>query len=248
MPQAQIRLKMNPREASRKTVLVFGPQALAFNQDSFQNLRAAITTSPALGWVSNVIAELPDYFEKVSAEFAQVKLVPGQQLLKALNDWLVTGDLTGLTVSPHVPNTLLTPITVLSQLVAYTRYADLRESGLKGSHTLESTETAGFCTGLLAALAVSLSDNNAELAQNGATVLRLAMLVGAVVDAQETADGGSTSVSAVWRTSNGLEALEKILQDSGDVSSQDLLFTGMNSPCFLVRPIFPFVMMRIGRL
>ncbi|KAJ5910075.1 Polyketide synthase [Penicillium tannophilum] len=207
---------MNPREASRKTVLVFGPQALAFNQDSFQNLRAAITTSPALGWVSNVIAELPDYFEKVSAEFAQVKLVPGQQLLKALNDWLVTGDLTGLTVSPHVPNTLLTPITVLSQLVAYTRYADLRESGLKGSHTLESTETAGFCTGLLAALAVSLSDNNAELAQNGATVLRLAMLVGAVVDAQETADGGSTSVSAVWRTSNGLEALEKILQDSGD--------------------------------
>ncbi|KAJ5893429.1 Polyketide synthase [Penicillium taxi] len=208
---------MDPRETPSKTVLVFGPQALAFNQNSFHDLRAAITNSAALGWVPSALLELPDCFETVSKEFPHLTVVPGVRLLHALSEWFATGSLKNLTISPHIPNTILTPITVLSQLAAYDRYIDLRESGgLKGSHALANTESAGFCTGLLAALAVSLSDNNAELAHNGATVLRLAMLIGAVVDAQESTHGGSTSVSAVWRTPNGLEALERILQDSTD--------------------------------
>ncbi|KAG0160799.1 hypothetical protein PDIDSM_8329 [Penicillium digitatum] len=205
---------MNTRPGSPKTVLVFGPQALSFNQKSFHDLRAGITSSPALSWVPNAMPKLPHYFGKVTTEFPQLNLVRGAQLLQALAEWVATGSLTGLTISPHVPNIVLTLISVLSQLAAYTQYLELCDPGLDESHTLANTETVGFCTGLLTALAVSLSDTETEFARNGATVLRLAMLVGAVVDAQDATDGGSISVSAVWKAPNGLDTLEKLLDSS----------------------------------
>ena len=210
-------------EASRKTVLVFGPQPLAFNQDSFHNLRAAIASFSTLNWIPGAIGELPSYFDSLCVEFPKLRVLPGVEQLQALSEWLDTGSLTGLTTSPRVPNILLTPLCVISQLAAYNRYLGLSYTELEGrqntnAHSLENTETAGFCTGLLAALAVSLSATHAELEHHGATAVRLAMLIGAIVDAEDALDGGSTSFSAVWRTAEGFHSLEEILQDYHNVN------------------------------
>src|SRR5271170_1254867 len=125
---------MGCQEVPRKTILVFGPQALAFNQDSFHNLRASITGSSALSWVPGVIAELPGYFDGLCAEFPQLRVVPGAELHKALSEWLDTGSLTGITTSPRVPNIVLTPLCVISQLAAYTRYLGLSHTSSGGRH------------------------------------------------------------------------------------------------------------------
>ena len=128
-----------------------------------------------------------------------------------------------MTTSPRVPNIVLTPLCVISQLAAYNRYLGLSHTDSGGrqdtkAHPLANTETAGFCTGLLAALAVSLSATQTELERHGATAVRLAMLIGAIVDAQDALDGGSTSFSTVWRKPEGFHTLEKTLQDYHDVN------------------------------
>ncbi|KAF2084023.1 hypothetical protein K490DRAFT_59975 [Saccharata proteae CBS 121410] len=185
---------MNGQEASPKIILVFGPQALNFNQDAFRKLRDDIVNSSTLSWAHAVIAKLADHFDEIRAEFSKLAVVDGAELLRNLKDWLDTGNLGKLAALPHIPNINLTPLCVISQLGAY--------SSLEKEHDdwRKNTETVGFCTDLLAALAVSLSANETDLAVHGATALRVAMLIGAVVDAQDALEGESKSFSVVWKT------------------------------------------------
>lgn len=216
---------MDSRRSSRKTVLAFGPQALAFNQDSFSNLRTSIVTSSALNWVPRAIEGLTEHYEKIATELPQLSIVPGVHLLKALNEWLATGNFTDLITLPRLPNIILAPISVLSQLVAYRRYIELVHPISKGFNKVENTEIVGFCTGLLTALAVSLSDTEVQLENHGGVALRLAILIGATVDAQDLLDGGSQSVSTVWKTPHGLEMLDELIRDTNDVSLSELYIT-----------------------
>lgn len=213
---------MNGQEAPRRTILLFGPQPLAFNQVSFNKLRANIVSSPALSWVPNTISELPGYWNTLCAEFPKLRIVSGTVLLRNLNEWIDTGSLESLPTLPYLPNIVLTPLCVISQLAAYTQYLRLGYTGSKQLQDAEvrllaNTETTGFCTGILAALAVSSSATHAELEHHGGIAVRLAMLVGAIVDSQDALAGESKSFSAVWRTPNEFRKLEEILNSHPEV-------------------------------
>ena len=209
-----------------QNILIFGPQALAFNQDSFHDLRACIADSSLLGWVHNVVAELPDRFNDVSDKIPQLGIIPGASLLKALSQQLETGSLTSIMAVPHLPNIVLTPLCVISHLASYTRYLELRynrsgwEAWKNKKNMSSNTDIVGFCTGLLAALAVSLSGDLEDFEKYGATAIRLAMMIGAVVDAEDAMNGSSGSFSAAWRTKEGLRNMETIIQENHDVSEK----------------------------
>lgn len=214
---------MSRQEAPHKTVLVFGPQALAFNQDSFHKLRASIVSGSTLGWVLSILEELPSLFDKLCAEFPELSVLPGVEQLQDLSERLNQDSSKSTSPLIRIPNIVLTPLCVISQLAAYYKHVKPSHTGLGGRqdtsiHPLANTETVGFCTGLLAALVVSLSTTDMELEHHGAIALRLAMLIGATVDAEDALDGGSTSFSAGWRTQTGISTLEEILQDYEDVS------------------------------
>jgi len=143
-------------------VLLFGPQALSFQEDSFHLLKSDILSDTENRWILDVIAQLPTYLRTFLEEFPKVQVVSGIKLLEDLNDWISIGKIPP--ASSHLPNVILSPLTVLSQLTQYLKYLKLAHRGgqnLYGSHS-QQTESVGFCTGLLSALAVSSAGNQAQ--------------------------------------------------------------------------------------
>lgn len=212
----------------RKTVLVFGSQTLSFDEQSFQKLRSSIAEAPELDWVPAAISKLPNDFNSVVAGIPIIHAGPGLDHLLALRKWIETGALPGGTTWQRLPNIVLTPLCVVSQLDGYIRYLKLvREdhgqtpnNADQDVHPLVETEAVGFCTGLLAALAVSLSTTQEQLQRHGATALRLAMMIGALVDAQDAVNGDSASISTRWKNSDDLDTLRDILDNHHDVGNQ----------------------------
>ncbi|ERF73358.1 hypothetical protein EPUS_08300 [Endocarpon pusillum Z07020] len=205
------------RSSDGNTVLLFGPQALSFQEDSFHQLRSLILDHAENHWILDVVAELPTNLKTCLRVFPKLQALSGVQQLEDLNDWFKTGKVPP--ASFHLPNILLSPLVVLTQLTQYSQYLKLvhSESGngrdLYASNT-GKTETVGFCTGLLSALAVSSAGNQVQFQQYGAAAVRLAALIGAFVDAQDALGkyGESTSFATVWNSSETKTEMTRILQ------------------------------------
>lgn len=81
-------------------------------------------------------------------------------------------------------------------------------------------KTLGLCTGTLGVSAVSLSSTLEQLWGNGAAAVRLGVLVGAFVDAEEASpdsDGTAASLSVSWNASQSLQAVEAVLKQFPEV-------------------------------
>ena len=200
-------------------VLLFGPQALTSSEESLKTLRTALTESESCQWILNTISELPSRWKGLVAKFPQLQEIPGEKLLTELRGWLETGVDDDATL--QLPNILLTPLVVLTQLTQYSRYLQLsfpipseHAQDLQAAFVNRNVETVGFCTGLLSAAVVSSSSNQAEFERFGAVALRLAMLIGGLVDAQDASDrlhGRSKSFATAWNSPAAADEMERIL-------------------------------------
>ena len=224
----------NFRTSDGNTILLFGPQALSFQEDSFHQLKSIVLDNAENRWILDVVAELPAYLKAFSEKFPKVQAVSGVQLLENLNDWFKTGKVPS--ASFHLPNILLSPLVVLTQLTQYSRYLELAhpESGngqnLYASHS-QKTETVGFCTGILSALAVSSTSNQTQFQQCGAVAVRLAALIGALVDAQDASGKHreSKSLATVWNSRETKTEMTRILQQFPEVSRPSLMLVSFDS-------------------
>lgn len=207
---------VNPTEGN--TVLLFGPQALSFNQEAFLKLRATILGSPSYQWVLDVVDELPAIWTTLVESIPKLKVINGAKELKNLSVWIRSGDING--DSFPLPNILLSPLVVITQLTQYANYTqdhpELRKS--------DNTETLGFCTGILSALAVSSSAGETQFAKYGSVAVRLAMVIGAIVDAQDAPSerGPSKSLATAWNSAHGENELKRILTEFPEVSKCSL--------------------------
>ena len=145
---------------SGTTVLLFGPQALSFSQESLKTLRTVLTESEDYQWILDTISELPSRWNTLMTTFPKLQEIPGEKLLHDLNSWLRTGD--GEQATSQLPNILLTPLVVLTQLTQFSRYlslslsnASVQAQDLHTAFVQRNVETVGFCTGLLSASVVS---------------------------------------------------------------------------------------------
>jgi hypothetical protein len=187
-------------------VLLFGPQALSFGEEALKSLRTALTESNDYKWILDTISELPSYWSTLITKFPKLQEIPGEKLLNDLDGWIKTGVVDQTTF--QLPNILLTPLVILTQLTQFSRYLLLNfpsgtAQGLDphAAFAKRNVKTMGFCTGLLSASVVSSSSNRATFQEYGAVAVRLAMIIGALVDAQDVSDrlhGRSKSFAAAW--------------------------------------------------
>ncbi|KAI4254411.1 MAG: hypothetical protein LQ352_003113 [Teloschistes flavicans] len=210
-----------------KTVLLFGPQALAFDEASFHRLRSVISSDANHRWVLQVVEELPRHWDNLRRVFPELSTVPGARLLEDLGDWFRNGSMKRQATDSHIPNVLLSPLVVIAQLTQYSQYLN---SGSRSQQDVfasarTNAETLGFCTGILSAVVVSCSKDETQFAQLGATAVRLAMLVGALVDAQDAgdSDGESRSLATVWRSQQSSSEVTRILEHFPQVNILSLL-------------------------
>ena len=212
----------NPDLPHANTILLFGPQALSFQAESFHQLRSTVLDDSDSRWVLEAVAELPSYLKSFSQRFPDLQTTPQVRLLEDLNDWFKSGRLPP--ESFHLPNVLLSPLVILTQLTQYSKYLYLthntseRKEDVYTSHN-ERTEVIGFCTGLLSALAISNASNRQQFQQYGAVAVRLAALIGAFVDAQDMLDEhkDSKSLATAWNSLEAKAELTRILKQFPEV-------------------------------
>lgn len=221
-PKEMMEFAGGPAEGT--TVLLFGPQALSFHEESFQRLRSALTDNPDNAWMRQVVAELPEYIRRFSEQLPKLRATPAVECLDRLKDWLESDADGPPIISRSLPNAILTPLVVLHQLAQYTQYVQLAHvetglgSDLYGPQT-RRIRTLGFCTGLLSALAVSSASTREEFQRYAAVSVRLAVLVGALVDAEDIVGhhGESKTFSTACNSSKQKMEMNHILQEFPEV-------------------------------
>lgn len=202
-------------------LLVFGPQAVAFDVNAFHKLRLQLQETLQSQWALNALAELPTYWKTISNSITKLQDFNGKELLKDLNDWLSGGDIPES--SFPLPNIILSPLVVVFQLTQYSAFleAALPDTYKLSTSTKTSTETLGLCTGTLSAFAVACSSTPADIQHHGTVAVRLAMLAGALVDAEEVAPssgGMAMSFSASWNSEESGAALKGVLERFPEVN------------------------------
>lgn len=119
-------------------VLLFGPQALSFEESTFGNLRAAIVDEVDNQWMRRAVFELPAWLERFGAKLPQLAVAEGQRSLEDLHRWLETGALPP--TAKKLPNLLLTPLVVCCRLtrclLVMPAYGNLKCTGPDTTHTI----------------------------------------------------------------------------------------------------------------
>jgi len=186
---------------SSSTLLLFGPQALSLNGDILTSVQSVLNKDRSCTWIAEAISELPMWLDEFSKTATDFSIHHGRQTLQDLVSWATTGS---SIPDPHcLPNIALSPLVVAIQLVQYKQYLEATRSDPVQELVIDSRQehVTGLCTGLLSAFAVTSSSSYDDLAKYGAVALRLAMLIGLVVDAHELASGSrSRSFAVSWPT------------------------------------------------
>ena len=213
--------------ASEKKVLVFGSQILDFSEESASELRSILLRKPHLSWTLDTIAELPTYWQSACKAIRNLGNIDGEKDLQELRDFIRTGSFSA-SIFP-LRNILLTPLVVVSHLLQYDEFLEYVQEDSSNPeglpHELKwNTETLGLCTGLLSATAVSFSTSRSQLARFGPIAIRLAMLIGAIVDSQDASsgsDGDSRCFSILWSSPETAAKVDTILKDFPTVMIKD---------------------------
>ncbi|PLB44277.1 putative polyketide synthase [Aspergillus steynii IBT 23096] len=196
-------------------LLLFGSQALSFDGAAFATLQKQLH-EPAYQWALDVISSLPEWWSALETNIPTLQhLEQGKQLLEELKSGVHTGE-----IAPSrfpLPNILLSPLVVLGHLIEYTALVRALKPNLSDTEPLSlsvttETEILGLCTGVLSAFAVGSSSTLADLTRHGATAIRLSVLVGALVDAEQSIPDGHGPSTSFSITGN----IDKVLENVPD--------------------------------
>lgn len=211
----------SPSSSGKSAVcLLFGPQCDNLDE-SILHIRRAIKEDKTLEFLADILTELPSLWPLFTEANPALAQLSGNAQLTALND-MVQGKLP--TRPAQATNILLTPLTVIQQLVDFLKLRGSANHPAFGSSSLEGevriTDAQGFCVGTLAAIAVASSRNESEFRTIAAKVTRLAVYVGAVVDLDQLLSGSSFSLAIRWRSPVQYVKLQQFLSNNPSVSGK----------------------------
>ncbi|KAL8785498.1 MAG: hypothetical protein Q9213_003324 [Squamulea squamosa] len=192
------------------SLLLFGPVSAQPSQDYLSQLRTSITERTDLRFLSELINELPGLWSTILQATPQLSSVPGEEQLKQLSQFFVSGTLPN---AEALGNVIAAPLTVISQISEVV--SQQPDTGKATFPRLENVQ--GFCLGFLSAAVFASSQNVTEFQHFASVAVRLAVCVGSVVDLDETShedpSDRSASVAIRWRSQTGKKDLENILKD-----------------------------------
>jgi hypothetical protein len=185
---------------ARPVCLLFGPQSLAITESLFF-IHDALQTTPSLNFLMPVLKELPSLWTVITSAWPALSQVPGAAQLNVLGR-LGQG---GPPSSPDLAlNVLLTPVTVLRQIIEYWT----AQEHIGEHHVVDAQ---GFCVGFLAAAAVSCSKGASDFRVVASAMIRLSVGIGAAVDLDALEHGPSQSIAIRWKGDSDDEKLKQLL-------------------------------------
>ena len=202
------------------SIIVFGSQTTWPSSEYLFQLRAALLLEPRLRSFLIAIRELPRLWQDLIAHDQRLTAVPGQAWLAYLVEWVNHGESPSIPGLP--PNVLTMPFTIIIHIIQYSVYVH----GLKTNHAevlknVQKGGIQGFCTGLLAAIAVACSQDEKDIDVFSVVALKLALCIGAYVDLDGAFANGvnvTTSIAVRWRSEAGHDSILEVLKSHPDVS------------------------------
>ena len=205
------------------SMLIFGPQAELPSDAVMANLRDDLVNNRSLSTLVAAIEDLQQFWTALVDFDPRLNDAQGGKTLNELQYWLHSGQLPDR--NRDLPNLLTVPMTVILQITQYARYIAGLELKHPHVHILTELKEAGvqgFCIGFLSAFIIATARNEAEIGVIAATMLRLAVCIGAYVD-KNVGYGESSSPSACiavrWKddTVRGREEVDVIVQQFKEV-------------------------------
>ena len=206
---------------------------LSQTKQTLDKLVQGLVEGPNADWIKETVDRLSIYGDALINEIPEVAgTIPGSDQIADLDSWLRHGrGSDDAQQDENLPNVVVGPLLVAVQLDQCWRYLEL----LRSQHDLphaddlqadlvarqaeehgSKVEVLGFCVGLLGAIAVSSSSNRQDFEKYGVAAMRMAMFIGALLDAREVWDksigkGKSVSYTTAWRNAKQREDLTRIV-------------------------------------
>ena len=215
--------------------VLFGPQG-DFSSESLLELRTSIQEHSSLKFLRDTISELPSLWSAISEDQQDLNHVGGEDKLAELNCFFQNES--GVTFLKPTDNVILCPLTVISHLVDFWKLTH----GINVSSPDESQlrNVQGFCLGLLSAIAISCSKTEIQFQSLASKAIRLAVCMGALVDADALHTSDCSSAIAVrWKSATQLQHLRDTLTLYPSVSDVGPHFSiyPTDSMCRLMSPL-----------
>ncbi|MCJ1394621.1 hypothetical protein MMC18_007501 [Xylographa bjoerkii] len=211
------------------TIFIFGPHIGTFTKQAMDKLVRPISQGSHREWILEATGGLSSYWEALTEKIPEIgAAIPGLKQLGDFDSWLRHGQ-ADMAQDAQLPNIIITPLVVLIQLTQYWQYLELTQNSASGDLHADliaqqqqsgkngKFESLGFCGGMLGALAVASAHNRQELEKYASVAVRLAMLLGAMVDARNVWDtargkGGSVSFAVAWISPKQGEDVLRIIE------------------------------------
>ncbi|KAF4454629.1 Conidial yellow pigment biosynthesis polyketide synthase [Fusarium austroafricanum] len=208
----------------KASVLLFGSQVESLTKESYGEIHKALQDVASHDWILSTLDGLPSYLDALSQNVPQVTdtiIAQGKQLLSNVISHVRSGP-DGLAFSSEaLPSVILSPLVVLTQIIQYRQFLIVTQQGQNktGDEAFDpqaaivgqkTASTLGFCMGLLGAYAVASSSNISELDKYGAVAVRLALVGGALIDAQQE-QNPSKSYAIAWSNKKQRDDIQRVV-------------------------------------
>ena len=204
-------------------LIVFGPQTSCPSKGFLAEIRKYMLSEPRLVTFLEALKDLPSLWDRLVDHDETLKALPGRETLVRLGNWIQHGELPDEVIAES--NLFGMPLTIVVHIVQYFHYLD---GNISHNQLMEDVNTAGvqgFCLGLLSAVAVGCAREEAEIDDQAAVALQLAVCIGAYIDLHRvhTVDSfDSVSLAVRWRSATSHNSLLEVLQTYPEVSNNTL--------------------------
>ncbi|RDW81833.1 hypothetical protein BP6252_02945 [Coleophoma cylindrospora] len=186
--------------------VLFGPQG-AVTIKSMLEIRTLLQENPDFDFLLRTISELPSLWSAIQDVWPQLDQLPAKKKLTELCQFFQGGPV--VTFSEPTNNLLLSPLSVISQIIAFWKLShgfDHRQSVDSGLRDVQ-----GFCLGFLTATAISCSKSEAQFHALASKAVRLALCIGALVDL-DALNCCASAFAVRWKSPASLQYLEHTLK------------------------------------
>lgn len=189
------------------SVAVFGPQSKSPGETYLREVRSFLARNKhTSARVHDHILALQDVWDILAKERDDIAaLVQGPRYIRNLSEWISTGDASKVT---NCKSSIISlPLLTLLQICQYLQYLEL--FGKSHFEFLRDLQAGGgiqgYCGGLLPAIAIACSKDEAEVVENTAIAMRVALAIGAYAELgdDESIPGATTIVCRLKKVGQG---------------------------------------------
>ena len=205
-------MSFNPSGPAVASVAVFCPQSKAPGESYLTQLHSYTRRNEHLESLLKKLLDLQDVWAVLANEREDIAdLGQGPRYVQDLSEWFVTGN--SSKIANRMSGILSLPLLVVIQTCQYFQYLELH--GMSHSQLMAHLRAGGgiqgYCGGLLPAIAIASSHDEAEVVENAAKAARIALAIGAYGELgdDESVPGATTVVVRTKRVGQGDELIER---------------------------------------